>query len=170
MKPHTLLIATAILTAAALQAAGPKLETAPGPAAFAQLKNLVGDWQADTPMGKLRVNYQLIAGGTSLVAREMGENMPEMLTVFYLDGDRLLLTHYCMAGNQPRMQARAFNPETGEIDFQFLDATNLATPGATHMHNATIYLADRDHYHDAWQLYQEGRLNRTETFEFTRVK
>ncbi len=132
MKRHVLVIATVLLAAAAAQAAGPKSEIAPGPAAYARLKTLVGDWEATTDMGKAHVSYELIAGGTSLVERESGEKMPAMLTVYYLDGDRLLLTHYCMAGNQPRMQARAFNAETGEVDFQFLDATNLATRRRPH--------------------------------------
>ena len=35
------------------------------------------------------------------------------------------------------MQARAFNPETGEVDFEFLDATNLA-PGGGRMHSASF--------------------------------
>lgn len=169
MKRHLLLIATIALTAAAGNAAGSKSETAAGPAAYARLKTLVGDWEAETDMGKVHVNYELIAGGTSLVERESGEKMPAMLTVYYLDGDRLLLTHYCMAGNQPRMQARAFNPETGEVDFQFLDATNLA-PGAGHMHNARIRVAGHDRLSSEWEFYVDGQRQRTEAFQYTRVK
>ena len=96
--------------------------------------------------------------------------MPAMLTVYYMDGDRLLLTHYCMAGNQPRMQAKTFNPETGELEFQFLDATNLASPGAGHMHNVRIRVADRDHLSSAWDFYENGQLKHTETAEYTRVR
>ena len=169
MKRHLLVIATVLLTAAALPAAGPKSEDAPGPAAYARLKTLVGEWEADTAMGKAHVSYELIAGGTSLVERESADKMPAMETVYYLDGDRLLLTHYCMAGNQPRMQARAFNPETGEVAFEFLDATNLA-PGGGHMHNAAIRVADNNHVSDTWEFYENGRLKRSETFQYTRVK
>ena len=120
-------------------------------------------------MGKVHVSYELIAGGTSLVEKESGEKMPAMLTVYYLDGDRLLLTHYCMAGNQPRMQARAFNPETGEVAFEFLDATNLA-PGGGHMHNAKIRLADHDHFSSEWEFYENGQRKMAETAQYTRVK
>jgi len=130
----------------------------------------VGEWEAETPMGKAHLKYELIAGGTSLVERESAENMPDMLTVYYLDGDRLLLTHYCMAGNQPRMQARSFNPETGEIDFRFLDATNLADPGAGHMHNVKIRLIDNNHFASAWEFYENGQRAKGETFQYTRVK
>jgi len=44
--------------------------------------------------------YGLVAGGTALLERERGENRPSMLTLCSRDGDRLLLTHYCMVGNQ----------------------------------------------------------------------
>jgi len=169
MKRHFAVIATVLLMAAVVEAAGPKSEAPAGPAAFARLKTLVGEWEADTGMGKVRVSYELIAGGTSLVERESGEKMPPMLTVYYLDGDRLLLTHYCMAGNQPRMQARAFNPETGEVAFEFLDATNLK-PGGGHMHNATFRLADNDHFASEWEFYENGQRKMAETAQYTRVK
>ena len=172
MKRHILVIATVMLAAAAVtnvQAAGPKSEASAGPAAYARLKTLVGEWEADTQMGKVHVSYELIAGGTSLVEKESGEKMPAMLTVYYLDGDRLLLTHYCMAGNQPRMQARTFNPETGEMAFEFLDATNLA-PGAGHMHNVKIQVADRDHLNTQWEFFENGQRKMAETAQYTRVK
>ncbi len=169
MKRYFLTIAMAAVLSGAALAGGPKPEASTGPAAYARLKTLVGDWEADTPMGKSHVSYTLIAGGTSLVERETGEKMPEMLTVYYLDGDRLLLTHYCMAGNQPRMQARSFNAETGELAFQFLDATNLPNAGAGHMHNATIRIADHDHFSSVWEFYEDGQKKMAHPFEYTRV-
>lgn len=164
-----IVIATVLLAAAAAQAGGAKSETNAGPAAYARLKTLVGEWEADTNMGKAHVSYELIAGGTSLVEKETGEKMPAMLTVYYLDGNRLLLTHYCMAGNQPRMEARAFNPETGEVEFQFLDATNLS-PGGGHMHNAKIRVPGNDHFSSEWEFYENGQRKMAETFQYTRVK
>lgn len=169
MKRHAFVIATVLLAASAVLAADPKSENPPGPAAYARLKTLVGEWEANTGMGKAHLSYELIAGGTSLVERESAEKMPAMLTVYYLDGDRLLLTHYCMAGNQPRMQARDFNPETGEVAFEFLDATNLA-PGGGHMHNAKIQVSDRDHLNTQWEFYENGQRKTAETAQYTRVK
>ncbi|MGA2131427.1 MAG: hypothetical protein ABSH50_03855 [Bryobacteraceae bacterium] len=170
MQRHLLIIAIAALAVGAAQAAGPTSEIATGPAAYAKLKTLVGEWEADTAMGKAHLTYELIAGGTSLVERESAAKMPDMLTVYYLDGDRLLLTHYCMAGNQPRMQARAFNAETGEVDFRFLDATNLANPAAGHMHNVKIHVVDHNHFASEWQFFENGQPKMTETAQYTRVK
>lgn len=138
-------------------------------AAYARLKNLAGNWEANTENGKVRLNYSVIAGGMAVVEREVGEKMPEMLTVYYLDGQRLLLTHYCMAGNQPRMEAKSYDPATGDLKFQFLDATNLA-PGAGHMHNGAFRFVDEDHLASDWQFFENGRLKMAESAQFTRVR
>ncbi len=165
MKTQILLIANVLWAWSALLGA----DTAPNTAidtraAFTRLKTLVGEWEADTKMGKARLSYELIAADTALVEREDIGKMHTMLTVYHLDGGRLLLTHYCMAGNQPRMEARSFNPETGE-----LDATNLPA-GAGHMHNATLHLVDKDHFSSSWEFYENGRLKSAEAAQYTRVR
>ena len=99
----------------------------------------------------------------------MGD-MPPMMTVYYLDGARLLLTHYCMVGNQPRMQARRFDPASGELAFEFLDATNLATPRAGHMHNVKIRLGDNNHFTSEWEFYDNGERKNVEAAQYTRVR
>ena len=170
MKRHLILMASLVLASMTATAAGPKAEPMSAAEAFSRLKTLAGDWEGDSQMGKVHLNIQLIAGGTSLVERETGEKMPEMMTVYYVDGDRLLLTHYCMAGNQPRMQARSFNPETGEVAFEFLDATNLTTPSAGHMHNAKIRIADHDHLVTEWEFYENGQKKMSEAAQYTRVR
>lgn len=169
MKRHHLLIATLFVAATTVHAGGPKSERNTDAAAFTRLKTLVGEWEADTQMGKVHLSYELIAGGTALVEKETGEKMPAMLTVFNLDGDRLLLTHYCMAGNQPRMQASAFNADSGELEFQFLDATNL-TAGAGHMHNVRFRFVDHDHLATEWDFFENGRKKFGETAQYTRVR
>jgi hypothetical protein len=138
-------------------------------AAFSRLKSLVGDWEADTQRGKVHVSYELVAGGTALLERESAEKMPVMLTLFHIDGDRLLLTHYCMAGNQPRMQAKRFDRASGEVEFQFLDGTNLPA-GAGHMHNARYRLIDAQHFQSEWQFYENGKLKFSENPQYTRVR
>jgi hypothetical protein len=170
MKIHTLFMAAMLLGMTAGYGAeatsGRPLDAA---AAFSRLKSLAGEWEADSQMGKIHVSYELVAGGTALLERESSDKMPVMLTMFHVDGDRLLLTHYCMAGNQPRMQAKRFSPATGEIEFQFLDATNL-TAGGGHMHNALYRLVDDKHFESEWQFYENGKLKSSEKPQYTRVR
>jgi hypothetical protein len=158
--------AMTLLCLAAAAADRPAIDSAE---AFSRVKSLAGEWEATTPMGKIRTTYEVIAGGTAVVERERGEQMPEMMTVYHMDGKRLLLTHYCMAGNQPRMEARAFDAASGELRFAFLDGTNL-TPAAGHMHNATFRLTDGRHFSSTWQFYENGRLKNEEQFDYTRVR
>ena len=165
------LITAIIAASAAIQAADLKPIQAPDAgAAFARLKNLVGQWEATTSSGKVQLSYELVSGGTALLERETGEGRPAMLTLYHMNGGQLMLTHYCMAGNQPRMQAKTFNADTGDLDFQFLDATNLTSPGAGHMHNAKIRLVDNNHLVSVWQFYENGQSKFSETAQYTRVQ
>jgi hypothetical protein len=171
MKKHFLFPAGALLIALAAFAAGPKVPRGiDGKTAYARLRTLAGEWEADTSMGKSHLTYELIAGGTALVERESFDNMPAMETVYHLDGNRLMLTHYCMAGNQPRMQARSFNPDNGELRFEFLDATNLASPAAGHMHNATFHFVDEKHLVTEWHFYEDGKVKNTENAKYVRER
>lgn len=171
MKTQFFLITTLIAASVALQAGDSKPSSSNNAeAAFARLKTLVGQWEANTSSGKAHLSYELVSGDTALLERETSETMPAMVTVYHLDGGQLMLTHYCMAGNQPRMQAKAFNPDTGEIDFQFLDATNLTSPTAGHMHNAKIRIVDNSHLASEWQFYENGKPKFSETAQYTRVQ
>lgn len=169
MKRNLLLAMSLIAASFTAPAASPTSGRNNSAEAFARLKTLAGEWEATTGQGKMHLSIEPIAAGTALVERETAENMPPMLTVYYLDGGRLLLTHYCMTGNQPRMQEKAFNPETGDVEFAFLDATNLASPAAVHMHNARFHLADHDRFVTEWDLYENGARKTTEKLEYTRV-
>jgi hypothetical protein len=168
---HLLLIASLVATSAGARAEPPKPDKAnDAGAAFARLKELVGEWEHESKGGKARISYELAAGGSALLERESMPNMPPMLTVYYVDGDRLLLTHYCMAGNQPRMQARRINAAAGEIDFDFLDATNLPSPAAGHMHSAKVRLADNNHFSSEWTYFENGEKKFSEAANYSRVR
>jgi hypothetical protein len=171
MKTQFFLITTLIAASAALQSADSKPNSSSNAdVAFARLKTLVGEWEATTSSGKVHLSYELVSGDTALLERASSEKMPSMVTVYYVDGGRLLLTHYCMIGNQPRMQAKALNPDTGELDFQFLDASNLASPAAGHMHNAKLRIVDNSHLVSEWQFYENGKPKFGETAQYTRVQ
>jgi hypothetical protein len=179
MKTNTLLIPGLLLIWAAAQAADPAAaKTADRAAskavdmasAFSRLKSLAGEWEAETQHGKHHISYEIVAGGTSLLEREWGDKMPVMLTLYHVDGDRLLLTHYCMAGNQPRMKAERYDASAGELEFRFLDATNLGNPNAGHMRNVKVQFLDDRHFSSEWQFFENGKQKFAETARYTRVR
>ena len=136
--------------------------------AFERLKALVGEWKSVD--GKDGLTYELIAGGTAVLERETSPSRPAMVTLYHRDGARLLLTHYCMAGNQPRMVAKPFDPKTGELAFEFLDATNLAAPSAGHMRDVRIRFVDANHIESEWRFYENGTPKMTERARYARVR
>ena len=171
MKAQIFLITALIASPLAVPAGEPKsVPTTDATAAFARLKSLVGEWEANTSSGKAHLSYELVSGDTALLERESSDAMPSMVTLYSVDGGRLLLTHYCMVGNQPRMQAKAFDPASGELQFQFLDATNLSSPSAGHMHNAKIRIVDNSHMISEWQFYENGKPKFNEHAEYTRLR
>jgi hypothetical protein len=173
MKPHLLsgTILLLIITASVWATDAPNATDSA--AAFAQLKSLAGDWESKAPDGtKSHARYEVVSGDSAVVERFESETMGPanaMVTVYYLDGDHLRLTHYCMAHNQPRMQAESFDRSTGELRFAFLDATGLLGPGAGHMHNATFRFVDADHFTADWQFFEGGKPKMTESMQYTRI-
>lgn len=170
MNIRTAIIGIVCLGCVGVHADDGRADKASAEAAFARLKTLVGRWEGKTDTGKVGLVYELVAGGTALLERETADERPEMVTLFHLDGDRLLLTHYCMAGNQPRMELRSFNASTGELQFAFVDATNLANPAAGHMRNVTMRVVDPNQITAEWVFYENGKPEMTERVRYTRVR
>ena len=148
--------------------AGPTLFAQSGSQkSFEKLKSLEGVWEGKAPNGEaVRVSYRLTANGSALMSEIESEH--NMITMFHMDADRLLMTHYCAAGNQPRMKATS-SPQGNSIAFDFLDATNLVNPQAGHMHRAVFTLVDADHHTEEWVWKQDGKET-IERFELQRTK
>jgi hypothetical protein len=169
MRIRPLVIAVLFLACATTYATVPPADQQASEAAFVRLKTLVGRWESQSG-NKDAVTYELIAGGTALLERDSSPDRPEMVTLYHLDGNRLLLTHYCMAGNQPRMQLRAFDAATGEAKFELVDATNLPNPAVGHMHSVAFRFLSADEIATEWQFYENGRAKMTEKTKFARVR
>jgi hypothetical protein len=165
----SLAIGAGVGLAGTASAQAPKNDPANAEQAFEKLKSLVGHWEAKTDKGTASASYQLISGGTVVLERvEMGGDH-EMITAYYLDGHRLLMTHYCATGNQPRMKVGSFDPKTNQIDFQFLDATNLPDPNAGHMHNAVFTFRGPNEVTEDWTFYKDGKAGFTVPLDYHRV-
>jgi len=76
------------------------------------------------------------------------------ITMIYVDGDRLLLTHFCDSGNRPRMQGR-LSPDGNTVTFDFLDVSGSAEKFL--MHDAVFTIVDADHHIEAWTYSLHGK-------------
>ena len=134
---------------------------------FDQLKSLAGSWEGKNSMGQpVQVSYRMTAGGSALMSEIVGHG-ETMISMINFDGpNRLLLTHYCAVGNQPRMQASA-SPDGKTITFSFLDATNLDSPQSGHMDHVVIAMLGPDHHTEEWNFIDHGKEIK-EFFDLTR--
>jgi hypothetical protein len=134
-----------------LLAASFALGQSPAQKSFDQLKSLSGSWEGKSSEGKpLLVTFRETAAGSALMSEIHGQGPENMISMFNLDGpNRLIITHYCGTGNQPRMLATS-SPDGRAISFDFFDATNLATPDAGHMQRVVFTVIDANHHTEDW--------------------
>jgi hypothetical protein len=129
--------------------------------AFDRLRALEGSWTGETEEGSIaRKDYRMVANGSALLEEYdvEGRNDRHMLTLYHLDGDRLLLTHYCVAGNQPRMAADLAGGTEDRFDFRLVDATGLDRPGEGHMHSASFRFLPDGAMEQEWVFLQDGEV------------
>jgi hypothetical protein len=126
--------------------------------AFATIKGMPGSWEGTMPDGRpVQVTFKVVSGGSAVMSEIQGKGPEDMISMFNMDGaNKLLLTHYCGAGNQPRMQA-SVSPDGKTITFNFIDATNLATPDAGHMSRMVLTVLDDNHHTEDWVFVDHGK-------------
>ena len=144
--------------------------------ALEQLKSLAGDWGgtaewtgARTGSYPLNAAYYVTGNGSALVENLISEGVPNMTSVYHLDGDNLRATHFCGAQNQPRLKAQRIDLGHGIIDFGFVDITNLRSPDAPHVHGLEIRLIDSNHIIVTF-LFQSGGKESRERISLQRVE
>ena len=120
-------------------------------AVFESLKTLAGDWRSTDPANATRVSYKVIANGTTVVESWTMSPTRQSMTVYTMDGERLLATHYCPQGNAPRMRFTS-SDASGASHFLFVDGANLQDPAGSHEHAFWV------------RLDAAGTLTRSETY------
>jgi hypothetical protein len=134
---------------------------------FDLLKGLEGNWAGKKQQGQpIQVTFRMTAGGSALMSEILGHGPENMITMFHMDGDRLLMTHYCGAGNQPRM--KVIHSDAKSVSFEFVDGTNIG-PGDGHMQRVTFTQLDADHHIEEWTFLDHGKEMK-EVFTLERVK
>lgn len=119
--------------------------------AWTALQELAGTWQLtregrEGPPGL--VTYHVTSRGSVVFEEFVGKTpggVRNMATAYHLDGDELVATHYCGAGNQPRMKATSWDPESRTLRFDFLDITHHEDPNDYYTTNIELQFVDDGH-------------------------
>jgi len=148
--------------------------------AFAKIKTLVGEWKGEIS-GEHRgkedgqhekndaiVTYRLTGAGSALVETQGPGTGHEMVSVYHLDGDDLRMTHYCAAGNQPRMKLDRANSAPDHLIFVFDGGTNLDPQKDLHIHGLEITFEKDGRIKSAWEAYTEGKSAGITAFNMSR--
>lgn len=147
-----------VLALALLAAAPAWSQTLPASASFDRFKALAGDWvDADGSLGmkgQVAATYRVTGAGSAVVERLFVGQPHEMTTVYHKDGADLALTHYCAAGNQPRMRARSVDGAV--VNFDFDGGSNFDPARDMHMHSARIEFVGPDEVRQSWQSWDKG--------------
>jgi hypothetical protein len=109
-----------------------------------------------------------MASAGSIVIEELFPGTEhEMMTVYHMDGEDLVATHYCSAGNQPRFKLAESGTGSEGYHFAFTGGSNMA-PTDGHIHEGTIRIADADHVESTWSFWKDGQPEHQMTFSMTR--
>jgi len=151
MKWHFLVCGLLLAALSHLAHAEDKPDALPAPpqnVGLEKLKTLVGTWVAADEDGKATdqvVSVMKLTAGGSAIQETLFPGQPqEMISMYTVDGEDVVLTHYCVLGNQPRMKA---SPKKGDdkLKFEFVGGENLDVKKDKHMHGATLTIVDADH-------------------------
>jgi hypothetical protein len=163
MKSRIAISAVLVLFAVGAFAADTAAPQTDAEKSFTELKTLAGSWQGVVRTvppepgmeGKaIKVSLRTTSMGHAMVHEMTGADRPDdPITMFYLDGDQLLLTHYCDAGNRPRMVGKA-SADGKTVEFTFLDVAGSTEYG--HMDHAVFTFIDSDHHIEDWTYMQPG--------------
>lgn len=185
MKFHGFVTTATLITLFTALATGQKPAEKPQSEAqksFTQLKSLAGNWEGpattDPPIremgngARLRVSLRVTARGNALAlewheAGKSEETSPSELTMFYVDGDRFLLTHFCEAGNQPRMVGKVL-PDGKTMEFDLQDITGSTQRG--YLHHAVLTIIDENHHTEDWFAIFPGDKRIRGHFDLQRAK
>jgi hypothetical protein len=165
MKTFSIFACAILVLCAPTFAAEPS--TQPAADAFEKMKSLAGEWKGKDEKGEdAGATFELDAGNSVL----MEKMHMHMITMYTLDNDRVLLTHYCAAQNQPRMTASALADDGKTLSFKFLDGTGMKSKNDGHMHALKINFVDADHIAEEWTFQADGKDQFTGKIKLERVK
>jgi hypothetical protein len=138
--------------------------------AFARMKSLSGDWTGPKMMGhRLDVNYRVISGGSAVLATFFPGTSMEMITVYYLKGDSLVQTHYCLLANQPRAKLNLKKSSADTLVFDFAGGDNIKST-QKNMHGETLRFLGANKIESTCASSERGKPDTTHTVTLLRKR
>jgi hypothetical protein len=156
----------AILSAIVLTAPAADEKPIDAKAAFERIKGLSGRWVSEGGNGHAasqEVKYRLTAAGSAVVETMFEGSDHEMVSVYHLDGDDLRMTHYCAAGNQPRLKLDRAASKPDDLVFVFDGGTNLDPAKDMHIHGCRFHFTEDGKVEARWSAYAGGKPLEDET-------
>lgn len=143
--------------------------------AFARLKTLDGEWKVsdadkntEVKRPDAKVIYKVTAAATTVMETQFPGTGHEMVTMYHLDGKQLVATHYCAAGNQPRLKLDLKASKPDRLLFVFDGGTNLDAGKDMHIHGILIKFLEGGKVESEWEGYMDGKKADTTVFPMTR--
>jgi hypothetical protein len=139
-------------------------------AAFQQFAPLVGEWTGAQDGQPVKVIYAMTGNGSAFMETLVPVNLPAatMITMFTVNGDRLIATHYCAARNQPKMIADHSSDLSKGVTFRLTSITGMKSPADWHNTGLTFVVDDPNHITQHWTYAYQGKSGEN-TFHYTRV-
>jgi hypothetical protein len=114
--------------------------------AFEKMKTLAGSWQGSVVGMPVQVTIRVTSRGNAILHEVTSSAMPDNpITMIYVDGERLLLTHYCDSGNRPRMEGK-ISPDGNSVEFTLFDITGNTEKGF--MNRIAFTIVDASHHNE----------------------
>jgi hypothetical protein len=125
--------------------------------AFRKIQSLAGQWEGKDEQGSpVKSKFLPVVSDTAIMETLSMSGMEEMVTLYSLDVDSIVLTHYCPTNNQPRMRAVP-TVDTKQLEFAFTGAGNLPDINVGHEHKLVLQFIDEDHITERWTWRKNGK-------------
>ncbi len=135
------------------------------------IKSLQGEWQlvkmnGENPPEPGVSTFNVTSMSSSVREVMFPGSAHEMTNMYHMHGSELMVTHYCGAGNQPRMRGVVVSP--GHVEFKTESVTNLDSMDTEFMGELTLDMADKNTLKQTWRSIKSGNGTSQMIFEFRR--
>ena len=114
------------------------------------------------------VSYQVVAGGSAILEKSFPGTPKEMVSLYHEDDGKVVMTHYCMLGNQPEMKLVESTDKM--FKFKFTGGANIDPNKSMYMSSAVFKLTEENEMTQAWGMASEGKEEKKNVLALKRSK